>query len=30
VLDLAGDRIERITYFLDTSLFERFGLPPRL
>ena len=30
VLDLDGDKIERITYFLDTSLFERFGLPPKL
>ena len=30
VLDLAGDKIARITYFLDTSLFERFGLPPKL
>ncbi len=30
VLDLDGDRIKRITYFLDTSLFERFGLPPKL
>ena len=30
VLDLAGDRIARITYFLDTALFERFGLPPHL
>jgi RNA polymerase sigma-70 factor (ECF subfamily) len=30
VLDLDGDRIGRITYFLDTSLFERFGLPPQL
>lgn len=30
VLDLDGDRISRITYFLDTSLFQRFGLPPSL
>ena len=30
VLDLDGDKIARITYFLDTALFERFGLPPRL
>ena len=30
VLDLDGDRIGRITYFLDTSLFDRFGLPPQL
>jgi len=30
VLDLDGDRIGRITYFLDTSLFERFGLPASL
>lgn len=30
VLDLDGDRIGRITYFLDTTLFERFGLPPQL
>ena len=30
VLDLDGDRIARITYFLDTSLFERFGLPATL
>lgn len=30
VLDLDGDRIGRITYFLDTSLFERFGLPAQL
>ena len=30
VLDLSEDRISRITYFLDTDLFERFGLPPRL
>ncbi len=30
VLDLDGDRIARITYFLDTALFERFGLPARL
>ncbi|HEY5878424.1 MAG TPA: sigma-70 family RNA polymerase sigma factor [Nakamurella sp.] len=30
VLDLDGDRIARITYFLDTSLFERFGLPASL
>lgn len=30
VLDLDGDRIGRITYFLDTALFERFGLPPQL
>ncbi len=30
VLDLDGDRIARITYFLDPSLFARFGLPPKL
>jgi RNA polymerase sigma-70 factor (ECF subfamily) len=30
VLELRGDRISRITYFLDTDLFERFGLPARL
>ena len=29
VLELRGDRISRITYFLDTDLFERFGLPAR-
>lgn len=28
VLELTGDRISKITYFLDTALFERFGLPP--
>src|SRR6478672_2610714 len=28
VLELTGDRISKITYFLDTDLFERFGLPP--
>lgn len=27
VLELTGDRISRITYFLDTDLFPRFGLP---
>jgi len=27
VLELTGDRISKITYFLDTDLFERFGLP---
>jgi RNA polymerase sigma-70 factor (ECF subfamily) len=30
VLDLRGDRIGRITYFLDTDLFARFGLPAQL
>jgi RNA polymerase sigma-70 factor (ECF subfamily) len=30
VLDLRGDRIGRITYFLDTELFARFGLPARV
>ena len=30
VLDLDGDKIARITYFLETSLFERFGLPASL
>jgi len=30
VLGLAGDQISKITYFLDTSLFPRFGLPERL
>ncbi len=30
VLDLRGDRIARITYFLDTDLFERFGLPAKV
>jgi RNA polymerase sigma-70 factor (ECF subfamily) len=30
VLDLEGDKIGRITYFVDTSLFERFGLPAQL
>ena len=28
VLELTGDRISKITYFLDTALFTRFGLPP--
>ena len=28
VLELRGDRISKITYFLDTELFARFGLPP--
>lgn len=28
VLELTGDRISKITYFLDTSLFNAFGLPP--
>ena len=28
VLELTGDRISKITYFLDTDLFARFGLPP--
>jgi RNA polymerase sigma-70 factor (ECF subfamily) len=28
VLELTGDRISKITYFLDTDLFEKFGLPP--
>src|SRR6476660_3600913 len=27
VLELTGDRISKITYFLDTDLFARFGLP---
>jgi len=27
VLELSGDRISKITYFLDTDLFEHFGLP---
>ncbi len=27
VLELTGDRISKITYFLDTALFTRFGLP---
>jgi len=27
VLELTGDRISRITYFLDTDLFPKFGLP---
>ena len=27
VLELTGDRISKITYFLDTDLFEKFGLP---
>jgi RNA polymerase sigma-70 factor (ECF subfamily) len=30
VLDISGDRISRITYFLDTELFEKFGLPARI
>jgi RNA polymerase sigma-70 factor (ECF subfamily) len=30
VLDVKDGRIARITYFLDTALFERFGLPPRM
>jgi RNA polymerase sigma-70 factor (ECF subfamily) len=30
VLDLEGDRIKRITYFLDTTLFSRFDLPAAL
>jgi len=30
VLELTGDRISKITYFLDTTLFRRFGLPDRL
>ncbi len=30
VLELTGDRITRITYFLDTALFARFGLPASL
>ena len=30
VLELTDSRISRITYFLDTSLFERFGLPARM
>jgi RNA polymerase sigma-70 factor (ECF subfamily) len=30
VLDIRGDRISRITYFLDTNLFAQFGLPPRM
>ena len=29
VLELSGDRISKITYFLDTALFARFGLPER-
>jgi RNA polymerase sigma-70 factor, ECF subfamily len=29
VLELTGDRISKITYFLDTDLFPRFGLPQR-
>ena len=28
MLELTGDRISKITYFLDTDLFEKFGLPP--
>jgi RNA polymerase sigma-70 factor (ECF subfamily) len=27
VLELTGDQISKITYFLDTDLFARFGLP---
>jgi len=31
VLELSGDRITGITFFLDTeNLFPLFGLPPRL
>ncbi len=30
VLDMAGGRVSRITYFLDTDLFERFGLPAKM
>jgi RNA polymerase sigma-70 factor, ECF subfamily len=30
VLEITGDRISRITYFLDTELFTRFGLPDRM
>jgi RNA polymerase sigma-70 factor (ECF subfamily) len=30
VLELSGDRISKITYFLDTDLFARFGLPDRV
>jgi RNA polymerase sigma-70 factor (ECF subfamily) len=30
VLELTGDRISKITYFLDTELFDRFALPPQL
>ena len=30
VLDVIDGRISRITYFLDTALFDRFGLPARL
>ena len=30
VLELSGDRIWKITYFLDTELFDRFGLPTGL
>jgi RNA polymerase sigma-70 factor, ECF subfamily len=30
VLTLGGDRVSRVGVFFDTSLFERFGLPPRL
>ena len=28
VLELTGGRISKITYFLDTDLFPKFGLPP--
>ena len=30
VLDVVDDRIANITFFLDTTLFETFGLPPHL
>ena len=30
LLELTGDRISRITYFLDTDLFPRFGLAERV
>jgi RNA polymerase sigma-70 factor, ECF subfamily len=30
VLTLSGDRVSQVDVFFDTSLFDRFGLPPTL
>jgi RNA polymerase sigma-70 factor (ECF subfamily) len=30
VLTIRDDRVEHVTAFFDTDLFERFGLPARL
>jgi RNA polymerase sigma-70 factor (ECF subfamily) len=30
VLDIKGDGVSHVVAFLDTALFDKFGLPPTL